>query len=299
MGWDDNGLPTERRVQNYYGVRCDPSLPYDPDFEPPAEPGPRTPRRPDQPAELRRAVRAAHRRGREGLRGAVPPARPVGRLVATSTPPSTTAARAPQPAGVPAQPRPRRGLPGRGARRCGTSTSAPPSPRPSSRTASCPAPTTARLPPRRRRRRRPHRHHPARAARRAASRSSPTPTTSATSRCSAPRCARRCSASRCPVLAHPLADPDKGTGIAMICTFGDLTDVTWWRELRPADARPSSAATAASPADAPAWLTADAGRRAYARAGRQDRQAGPASAWSSCCARPASCSASRARSPTR
>ena len=38
MGWDDNGLPTERRVQNYYGVRCDPSLPYDPDFQPPAEP---------------------------------------------------------------------------------------------------------------------------------------------------------------------------------------------------------------------------------------------------------------------
>jgi valyl-tRNA synthetase len=35
MGWDDNGLPTERRVQNYYGVRCDPSLPYDPDFAPP------------------------------------------------------------------------------------------------------------------------------------------------------------------------------------------------------------------------------------------------------------------------
>ncbi|WP_442907528.1 valine--tRNA ligase [Kineococcus sp. G2] len=35
MGWDDNGLPTERRVQNYYGVRCDPSLPYDPSFTPP------------------------------------------------------------------------------------------------------------------------------------------------------------------------------------------------------------------------------------------------------------------------
>jgi valyl-tRNA synthetase len=35
MGWDDNGLPTERRVQNYYGVRCDPSLPYDPTFRPP------------------------------------------------------------------------------------------------------------------------------------------------------------------------------------------------------------------------------------------------------------------------
>jgi valyl-tRNA synthetase len=39
MGWDDNGLPTERRVQNYYGVRCDPSLPYDPSFVPPLEGG--------------------------------------------------------------------------------------------------------------------------------------------------------------------------------------------------------------------------------------------------------------------
>ena len=35
-----------------------------------------------------------------------------------------------------------------------------------------------------------------------------------------------------PVLAHPLAQPDKGSGIAMICTFGDLTDVIWWRELQ-------------------------------------------------------------------
>ncbi len=35
-----------------------------------------------------------------------------------------------------------------------------------------------------------------------------------------------------PVVAHPLADPEKGTGIAMICTFGDTTDVVWWRELQ-------------------------------------------------------------------
>ncbi|HZA20206.1 MAG TPA: valine--tRNA ligase, partial [Actinomycetota bacterium] len=33
MGWDDNGLPTERRVQNVFNVRCDPRLPYDPDLE--------------------------------------------------------------------------------------------------------------------------------------------------------------------------------------------------------------------------------------------------------------------------
>ena len=41
IGWDDNGLPTERRVQNYYGVRCDPSLPYDASFTPPEKPDPK------------------------------------------------------------------------------------------------------------------------------------------------------------------------------------------------------------------------------------------------------------------
>ncbi len=39
MGWDDNGLPTERRVQNFYGVRCDPTLPYQDGFVPPFEGG--------------------------------------------------------------------------------------------------------------------------------------------------------------------------------------------------------------------------------------------------------------------
>ncbi len=34
MGWDDNGLPTERRVQNLLGIRCDPRLPYDPTWKP-------------------------------------------------------------------------------------------------------------------------------------------------------------------------------------------------------------------------------------------------------------------------
>src|SRR5699024_2368072 len=33
------------------------------------------------------------------------------------------------------------------------------------------------------------------------------------------------------VRAHELAKSDKGTGIAMVCTFGDLTDLTRWREL--------------------------------------------------------------------
>jgi valyl-tRNA synthetase len=35
-----------------------------------------------------------------------------------------------------------------------------------------------------------------------------------------------------PIVGHELAQPDKGTGIAMICTFGDTTDVIWWRELQ-------------------------------------------------------------------
>ncbi len=38
MGWDDNGLPTERRVQNYFGVICDPTVEYDPDFVAPDDP---------------------------------------------------------------------------------------------------------------------------------------------------------------------------------------------------------------------------------------------------------------------
>src|ERR1019366_8730295 len=37
MGWDDNGLPTERRVENFYGVRCDPTVAYVEGFEPPAQ----------------------------------------------------------------------------------------------------------------------------------------------------------------------------------------------------------------------------------------------------------------------
>ena len=48
------------------------------------------------------------------------------------------------------------------------------------------------------------------------------------------RCSRRSSASRCRSLAHQLAEPDKGSGIAMICTFGDITDVDVVARARPA-----------------------------------------------------------------
>ena len=80
-----------------------------------------------------------------------------------------------------------------------------------------------------------------------------------------------------PIVAHRLADPEKGTGIAMVCTFGDTTDVTWWREL----SLPIRAVVQRDGRLRPdAWgarLRVDRpGRRAdgLRRARRQDRQAG-------------------------
>ncbi len=82
MGFDDNGLPTERYVeQNCYGVRCDPSLPYDDDFTPPEKPDPKK-QPPISRARVHRALRGDGPGGREGLRGPLAHARPVGRLVA-------------------------------------------------------------------------------------------------------------------------------------------------------------------------------------------------------------------------
>jgi valyl-tRNA synthetase len=76
-----------------------------------------------------------------------------------------------------------------------------------------------------------------------------------------------------PVLGHPLAEPDKGTGIAMVCTFGDTTDVTWWRELdlptRNVIGRDGRFSTSM-----PDWLATDAARDAYGSlAGLTVRQA--------------------------
>jgi len=66
-----------------------------------------------------------------------------------------------------------------------------------------------------------------------------------------------------PVLAHHLADPAKGTGIAMICTFGDTTDVTWWRDLDLAT-RPVIGRDGRVLADPPDAITNPSGRAAYA-----------------------------------
>ncbi len=65
------------------------------------------------------------------------------------------------------------------------------------------------------------------------------------------------------VYAHPLAKPDKGSGAAMVCTFGDLTDVTWWRELQ----LPTRAIVGRDGriiGETPDWITSDEGRAAFA-----------------------------------
>ncbi|MGB9373753.1 MAG: valine--tRNA ligase [Jiangellales bacterium] len=69
-----------------------------------------------------------------------------------------------------------------------------------------------------------------------------------------------------PVLAHPLAEPDKGSGIAMICTFGDVTDVTWWRELA-LPTRPVIGWDGRLTREMPAWITSESGQKAYAELG--------------------------------
>jgi valyl-tRNA synthetase len=75
-----------------------------------------------------------------------------------------------------------------------------------------------------------------------------------------------------PVFAHPLAQQDKGSGIAMVCTFGDLTDVIWWRELN-LSTRPTIGRDGRFVADAPAVMS-DKAKLQYSRlAGKTVKQA--------------------------
>jgi len=76
-----------------------------------------------------------------------------------------------------------------------------------------------------------------------------------------------------PVFAHPLAQIDKGTGIAMCCTLGDLTDVTWWRELQ-LPMRAIIARDGRITAEAPSAITDAKGIENYALlAGKSAKQA--------------------------
>ncbi len=76
-----------------------------------------------------------------------------------------------------------------------------------------------------------------------------------------------------PIVAHHLAEPGKGSGIAMICTFGDTTDVTWWRELK-LDLRAIVDKAGRITEEMPHGIVSERGRHAYAQlAGKKVAQA--------------------------
>jgi valyl-tRNA synthetase len=225
MGWDDNGLPTERRVQNVYGVRCDPSLPYDPDFTPPA-----TPPKPESPVSRRNFVELCARLTVEDEKVFEALWRHLGLSVdwgLTYTTIGDDARAASQRAFL-------RNL----ARGEAYPAEAPTLWDVGFRTAVAQAELEDRD--------RPGAYHRLRFH---------GPDGAVLVDTTRPELLPACVALVChpdderyrdlvgrtvrtpvfdvevPVLAHPLAMPDKGTGIAQVCTFGDVTDVTWWREL--------------------------------------------------------------------
>jgi valyl-tRNA synthetase len=65
-----------------------------------------------------------------------------------------------------------------------------------------------------------------------------------------------------PVLAHRAAEMDKGAGIAMCCTFGDLTDVMWWRELQ-LPMRSLITRNGRLQAETPEWIAGGPGEALY------------------------------------
>ena len=301
MGWDDNGLPTERRVQNYFGVRCDPSLPYDPAFKPPDKPG-------KQPIPVSRPnfIELCTRLTVEDEKVFEHLWRHLGLSVDWSMTYATIDQRAQRVSQLAflrllaARPR----LPARGADAVGRGlpdgggAGGARGPRAARRVP--PHPLRAR----RRRRRRRDRDDAARADSgvRRAGRASRRRALQAALRHA--RCITPLFGVRVPVRPHPLADPEKGTGVAMICTFGDVTDVIWWRELSlPVRAiiQPNGAL---KPVDV-GRARLGVGRCRRARSSHYDQLAGPlgrrrrARGSSSCSARAAISSASRGRSRTR
>jgi valyl-tRNA synthetase len=228
MGWDDNGLPTERRVQNHFGVRCDPSVPYDPDFTPPAEPSEREPVAVSRPnfVELCLRLTESDEEVFEALW------RTLGLSVDWSMTYTTI--------GALAQRISQRSFLGLLSRAEAYQLEAPTLWDVDFQTAVAQAELEDRE--------RPGAMHRVRftAADGAGDALIDTTRPELIPACVAllahPEDARHAElvgrdtvtplfGTRVPVLTHPLVDPEKGTGLVMVCTFGDLTDVVWWREL--------------------------------------------------------------------
>ena len=254
MGWDDNGLPTERRVQNHYGVRCDPAIAYDPHFAPPTEPSEKDPVSISRPnfVELCLALTETDERAFEALW------RTLGLSVDWSMTYTTI--------GHLAQRISQRSFLDLLARGEAYQLQAPTLWDVDFQTAVAQAELEDRERPGAMHR---VRFTPARSGEGgdgapegdapADARADQGPGESGVGdiliETTRPELIPACVAllahpederwqwllgggaltplfgTRVPVLAHPLVEPDKGTGLVMVCTFGDLTDVTWWREL--------------------------------------------------------------------
>jgi valyl-tRNA synthetase len=257
IGWDDNGLPTERRVQNYFHVRCDPSLPFDPQFVPPASPGPE-----QVPVSRRNFVELCQRLTDLDEQAFEEVWRRLGLSVDWSTMYRTVddgsraisqraflrnlargeayLAEAPtlwdvtfQTAVAQAEVEDREVT---GATHLIAFHAGDGEPVPVITTRPELLPACVALVA-----------HPGDARY--------TGLTGSTVR-------TPLFGVEVPVLAHHLADPDKGTGIAMVCTFGDSADVTWWRDLR-LPARPIMGRHGRLLPNPPAAITSRAGRASY------------------------------------
>jgi valyl-tRNA synthetase len=237
MGWDDNGLPTERRVQNHFGVRCDPSVAYDPGFQPPSEPSEKEPvsiSRPNFVELCLRLTETDERAFEELWRG-------LGLSVDWSMTYTTIGARA--------QRISQRAFLGLLARSEAYQLEAPTLWDVDFQTAVAQAELEDRE--------RPGAMHRVRfrLASSAGDGDERGDRGEALIETTRPELIAACVAllahpdderqrelvgkqavtplfgTRVPILTHPLVDPEKGTGLVMVCTFGDLTDVVWWREL--------------------------------------------------------------------
>ena len=265
MGWDDNGLPTERRVQNYYGVRCDPSLPYVADFTPPHEGGDgKSIKAADQlPISRRNFIELCEQLTIEDEKAFEELWRQLGLSVDWTQSYRTIddSSRRKSQLGF------LRNL----ERGEAYQDQAPTLWDITFRTAVAQAELEDR-------------EQPGAYHRIGFAREGGEPIYIETTR---PELLPACVALvahpdderyqplfgttvttplfgvEVPVLAHPLAQKDKGSGIAMICTFGDVTDVVWWRELKLPN-RTVLGKDGRLIAEAPEAITSEAGKTAYA-----------------------------------
>jgi valyl-tRNA synthetase len=227
MGWDDNGLPTERRVQNYFGVRCDPSLPHDDDFTPPEKPDPKK----QVPVSRQNFIDLCEKLVVEDEKTFEALWRKVGLSVDWSQTYTTI--------GESARIASQRAFLRNYARGEAYSSDAPTLWDVTFQTAVAQAELEAR-------------EYPGAYHRVAFHKPDGSPVHIETTRPELIPAVVALIAHpdderyqdlfgttvtspvfgvEIPVLAHHAAEPDKGAGIAMCCTFGDLTDVMWWREL--------------------------------------------------------------------